>query len=511
MKRRAAFLAAGALLLGSAWAEEKSVPTVGDSVSVEITGASEPIVGVVKGSDVASLKVLVGATEYQLKWAQITSIARRGTLLGREEDKEPTLIAVCKLSGDGLPASAITWLSQMVAREVDRSRLFATATELVDCGTGVEAALSKVRESNASLMVIGEIAGVADVFAVRLSLFDVESGVVEREETIELLQSPLDPRFAIRVAAQRLLGTGGHRTLPESHINISSSPPGASVFVEGLLEGYAPMTAALAPGSHTVRVESPGYSPWSLGVRLMDGETLSLNANLNKTLTATRSKSEGGKVLLGFTVPYVVAVGEASFYLLNMRSKRPYLGWLLVSTPSAYYMAANKVGSSDVDIGRAWATVSSGLWGVAWGILGVGSSGENSARPYVLTSLGTSLLGLYGTYRATEETELSRKRVGLINTGGFMGSMVGLGIPYLLDVEKPRVYNLSLLAGGMIGIVATTRLTVDLDYVEGPGLGSHVTFQPFVTADSGSPVRSKNVPERWRKSTRYGMSLSWRM
>ena len=124
--------------------------------------------------------------------------------------------------------------------------------------------------------------------------------------------------------------------------------------------------------------------------------------------------------------------------------------------------------------------VSSGLWGAGWGALGVGTSGNDSPRPYVAMSIASSVVGIAVSTAVTEKRPISRKRVSFINTGGFMGSAVGLGIPYLLDVSRPRVYNMSLLAGGVLGAMIATSLTSGLDFVE--GRSQHLT-STAATAD----------------------------
>jgi hypothetical protein len=419
-----------------------------------------------------------------------------------------TLIAVCRLAGEDLPRSTTAWLSELIKEEAARADSLRTMDGLLDCGVltdGIELA----RGSGADKLITGRVAIVADLFVIELSLLSATSGVLEAREVVEVVASPLDPRTAVRVAAQRLLGIGGEDALPESQINVSSTPTGAKVYVAGLLEGRAPLTLRVRPGSHSIKAVLPEFAPWALDVDVKDKESLSLNAALGRALSATQAKSSGGKVILGFAVPYVAALGEAVLYVAGVKSGRPYLGWLLVAPPAAYYVASDRLGNKEIDIGRAWMIVSSGLWGAGWGALGVGTSGNDSPRPYVAMSIASSVVGIAVSTAVTEKRPISRKRVSFINTGGFMGSAVGLGIPYLLDVSRPRVYNMSLLAGGVLGAMIATSLTSGLDFVEGRSQHSRLRLQPRIWfADAGGdPTQGDGDPHGRSPGIGYGLRL----
>lgn len=338
---------------------------------------------------------------------------------------EPIRITVCSLGSEGLPQGTASWLSELITKEIGKADSL-TTTGVLECGNDSRRAVEVGRRAGAAKVITGRVASVADLFAVELSLLNTASGVTEASQTIEMVASPLDPRTAIRVATQRLLAIGGETTLPEGRISVSSSPTGAKIYMGGLLEGRAPLTLRVQPGGHSITALLPEYAPWALDVNVKNGESLSLNASLGRSLLATQVKSYGGEVILGFSVPYVTAVGEAALYVGKVKSGRPYLGWLLVAPPATYLIASDKLGNREIDVGPAWMIVSSGLWGAAWGVLGVGTSGLDSPRPYVTVSLATSLLGLLTAVTVTENREISRKRVSFINTGGFMGSAVGL-------------------------------------------------------------------------------------
>jgi hypothetical protein len=82
------------------------------------------------------------------------------------------------------------------------------------------------------------------------------------------------------VAAQRAPA----RPAPSSTASglvVDSRPQGAVVTINGVRAGTTPLTIeTLAPGSHTVLLERPGYRPWSTTVEVKPGERLRVAASL---------------------------------------------------------------------------------------------------------------------------------------------------------------------------------------------------------------------------------------
>ncbi len=65
-------------------------------------------------------------------------------------------------------------------------------------------------------------------------------------------------------------------------VRFTSSPSGASVYLDGEFVGYTPMSFGARPGNHQVRYELDGYESYSGSVRLRGGETQSVNASLTQ-------------------------------------------------------------------------------------------------------------------------------------------------------------------------------------------------------------------------------------
>ncbi len=64
-------------------------------------------------------------------------------------------------------------------------------------------------------------------------------------------------------------------------LNVDSRPTGSSVIINGEAAGTTPLTmASVAPGTITVRIERPGYRPWTQTIALKAGERRRVAASL---------------------------------------------------------------------------------------------------------------------------------------------------------------------------------------------------------------------------------------
>jgi len=84
----------------------------------------------------------------------------------------------------------------------------------------------------------------------------------------------------------------------EANLSIESNYTGARIYIDGVLQNRQTPTDVftLRPGSHTIRVVSPGYTTWE--------ETVDLQVGSQEKLVATlRQKSRFGAGVLGLLVP----------------------------------------------------------------------------------------------------------------------------------------------------------------------------------------------------------------
>lgn len=65
-----------------------------------------------------------------------------------------------------------------------------------------------------------------------------------------------------------------------AYLSISSSPSGASVYVDGSYQGQSPITVSVSTGSHSVSLEYSDYYTWSGTASVASGQTTSIYASM---------------------------------------------------------------------------------------------------------------------------------------------------------------------------------------------------------------------------------------
>jgi hypothetical protein len=69
------------------------------------------------------------------------------------------------------------------------------------------------------------------------------------------------------------------------YLSISSSPSGAIVYIDGIYKGVSPLTVTLPAGPHSIRMVMSGYNAWSGSTTVNAGQTTSVSASLDPTVT----------------------------------------------------------------------------------------------------------------------------------------------------------------------------------------------------------------------------------
>lgn len=70
-------------------------------------------------------------------------------------------------------------------------------------------------------------------------------------------------------------------------LNINSSPQGAQVFLNGRSVGNTPLTVRVVPGRQDVELRLAGYEPYRTSVNVNPGQTVNINATLERTRPST--------------------------------------------------------------------------------------------------------------------------------------------------------------------------------------------------------------------------------
>lgn len=107
------------------------------------------------------------------------------------------------------------------------------------------------------------------------------------EEAIDAYQTFLANPNASKVGADKVSGAqsrlGALKKTPAS-VNVTTTPPGASVSVDGQAQmGETPMVVKVPPGSHELSISAPGYETESRKVTVKATEKQNLNVELMKS------------------------------------------------------------------------------------------------------------------------------------------------------------------------------------------------------------------------------------
>jgi serine/threonine protein kinase len=106
-----------------------------------------------------------------------------------------------------------------------------------------------------------------------------QSGYRTVERQVALTDDRPSRTLEVELAPVRAATTSA-RAVAEGSVIFETRPAGATVFVDGRAIGVTPLTVALAPGSHGVRLERSGYRPVTTGVVVRAGERTRVAARL---------------------------------------------------------------------------------------------------------------------------------------------------------------------------------------------------------------------------------------
>jgi hypothetical protein len=58
----------------------------------------------------------------------------------------------------------------------------------------------------------------------------------------------------------------------DAELNISSTPPGAEVELDGKFVGDTPSTVGVSPGDHVIAISKKGYKSWERKIKVTTGK-----------------------------------------------------------------------------------------------------------------------------------------------------------------------------------------------------------------------------------------------
>jgi glutaredoxin-related protein len=116
-------------------------------------------------------------------------------------------------------------------------------------------------------------------------------------------------------------------------LNITTTPPGAQIFLDGSFIGVSPIQVEVQPGQHTVLATMPGYSAAQQSFTVAPGETKTINLVLNPEQATLKV--------------YSSPAGASIYVNGQYRGVAPSAGLTLTLTPGTYTVEARLSGYQD--------------------------------------------------------------------------------------------------------------------------------------------------------------------
>jgi glutaredoxin-related protein len=121
--------------------------------------------------------------------------------------------------------------------------------------------------------------------------------------------------------------------IQKTMLNITTTPPGAQIFLDGSFIGVSPIQVEVQPGQHTVLATMPGYSAAQQSFTVAPGETKTVNLVLNPEQATLKV--------------YSSPAGASIYVNGQYRGVAPSAGLTLTLTPGTYTVEARLSGYQD--------------------------------------------------------------------------------------------------------------------------------------------------------------------
>ena len=200
------------------------------------------------------------------------------------------------------------------------------------------------------------------------------------------------------------------------------------------------------------------------GLVLIAGPLSGLIGSLSLTRESELSDGQASLITLGGTWGVWQAVGAAN---LADAGDKPTVGASMVGGAVGLALASSIVKGRDISPGDATLINFGGVWGTWFAICGAmaARNRDNDNSDFILGSammggnLGLSAMAAWST-----KLNMSRARARLINIGGIVGTLYGLGANILLDIEpEDRTFWSLMGLGSAVGLTAGAYFTRNYD------------------------------------------------
>ena len=226
------------------------------------------------------------------------------------------------------------------------------------------------------------------------------------------------------------------------------------------------------------------------GLVLIAGPLSGLFGSLSLTRESELSDGQASLITLGGTWGIWQAVAAAN---LADADEKLTMGASMVGGALGLALASGIVRGRDISPGDATLINFGGIWGTWFSICGAMAARDRSSdnSKFVLGSammggnVGLSAMAAWST-----KLNMSRARARLINIGGIVGTLYGLGASILLDIEPEDRSFWSLMGiGGMVGLTAGSYFTRNYD-----------TPESYFTESGAALLNLEAAEKRWNLS-----------
>ena len=204
--------------------------------------------------------------------------------------------------------------------------------------------------------------------------------------------------------------------------------------------------------------------PVPYGIALIAGPLSGLSGSLSLTRERELSDGQASLITLGGTWGIWQAVGAAT---LADAGDKPTVGASMAGGAIGLALASSIVSRRDISPGDATLINFGGAWGTWFTICGamVVRERDKDNRNFILSrAMIGGNAGLLTMAAWSTKLSMSRARARLINIGGIIGTLYGLGASILLEIEpEDRTFWGFMGLGGMVGLTAGAYFTRDYD------------------------------------------------
>ena len=223
------------------------------------------------------------------------------------------------------------------------------------------------------------------------------------------------------------------------------------------------------------------------GLVLIAGPLSGLFGSLNLTRESKLSDGQASLISLGGAWGIWQAVAAAS---LADADEKLRVGASMAGGAIGLALASGIVKDRDISPGDATLINFGGIWGTWFSICGAMAARDRS-RDNSKFVLGSAMmggnLGLLTMAGWSSKLSMSRARARLINIGGIVGTLYGLGASILLDIEpEDRTFWSLMGIGGMVGLTAGSYFTRNYD-----------TQEDYFAENSVGLLNLEPVEKRW--------------